>query len=101
MKMLLRAKMPNEPFNSLIKSGKAGEKIQAALADMKPEAIYFTEIDGSRGCIAIVDVDKPSSIPAIAEPLFLLFNAEVSFHIVMTPQDLAQANLDTIGKKFA
>jgi hypothetical protein len=101
MKMLLRAKMPNEPFNSLVKSGAAGKKIQAILADVKAEAVYFTEMDGMRGCIMIVDVASPSQVPALAEPFFITFNAEVSFHIVMSPEDLGKAGLDDIAKKWA
>jgi len=45
-------------------------------------------------------VPDPSRVPAIAEPFFLLFNASVEFHVVMTPDDLAKAGLDAIGKKW-
>lgn len=43
----------------------------------KPEAAYFTEMDGRRTGIIIVDVKDPSQIPALAEPYFLAVNAEV------------------------
>jgi hypothetical protein len=101
MKMLLRAKLPNEPFNSMVKSGTVGQKIQAALAEIKPEAVYFTELEGQRGTIMIVDVASPSDVPRIAEPFFLMFNAEVSFHIVMAPEDFGKAGMDAIGKKWS
>ena len=49
----------------------------------------------------IADGEDPSRIPAFAEPWFLTFNAEVEFHIVMTPDDLGRAELDALGKKWA
>ena len=68
--------------------------------DLKPEAVYFTEQGGQRGGILIVDVASPSDIPSIAEPFFLTFEAEVRFHVCMSPDDLAKAGLDELGKKW-
>jgi hypothetical protein len=63
--------------------------------------VYFTERDGKRGCIMIVEMADPSKIPALAEPWFLAFNADVKFCIAMTPDDLKKSGLDAIGKKWA
>ena len=101
MRMLLRVKFPIEPFNTAVRDGSAGKKIQRILEEQKPEAVYFTEIQGHRGAILIVDLDEPSKVPALAEPWFLLFNADCEFHIVMTPADLAKAGLDALGKKWS
>ena len=49
MRMLIHAKFPHEPFNTLVRSGKAGEVIQKVLAEIKPEAVYFTEYRGAPG----------------------------------------------------
>ena len=49
----------------------------------------------------IVDVPNPSDVPRIAEPWFLAFEADVSFHIVMSPEDLGKAGLEDLGKKWA
>ena len=49
----------------------------------------------------IVDVPDPSKIPALAEPWFLSFSADVTFHIVMNPEDLGRADLDALGKNWA
>ena len=70
MKMLLMVECPNEPFNSLVKAGKVGEVIERILESIKPEAAYFTEQDGRRGGIFLVDVQDSSDIPAFAEPFF-------------------------------
>jgi hypothetical protein len=101
MKMLLTVEMPHEPFNSLVRSGKAGEVLKSILETIKPEAAYFTEQDGKRGAVFVVDVRNPSDVPALAEPFFLKFNANCKFRIVMSPEDLQKAGLDQIGKKWA
>ena len=99
--MLVQAKLPHEPFNTAVRKGTAGKTMERILGECKPEAVYFTEFDGRRGCIMIVDVADPSKVPALAEPWFLSFNADVSFHIVMSPEELGRAGLDAIGKKWA
>ncbi|HVB29794.1 MAG TPA: panthothenate synthetase [Terriglobia bacterium] len=101
MRMLLHVKFPIEPFNAAVRDGSLGQKMHRILDDTKPEAVYFTEMDGHRGAILIVNLDDPSKVPTFAEPWFLQFNAECSFHIVMSPQDLAKAGLDALGKKWA
>ena len=101
MRMLLHARLPHEPFNTAVKNGTVGEKMKRILDDLKPEAVYFTEYQGRRGAIMIVNVEDPSKVPAFSEPWFLVFNADCEFHIVMTPADLAKAGLDTLGKKWA
>ena len=101
MRMLLHVKFPNEPFNSYVKEGTAGAKIQKILAELKPEATYFTETDGRRGGIMIVDLPDASKIPAIAEPWFLAFNATYELRIAMTPEDLGKSGIDGIGRKWS
>jgi hypothetical protein len=100
MRMIVDLQMPIEPFNSLVRKGTAGDVIQKILGDIKPEAIYFTSREGKRGGIMIVDLPDASKIPAIAEPFFLHFQAQVSFYPCMTPEDLGKAGLDELGKKW-
>ena len=100
MRMLLDVRMPVEPFNARVKDGTAGQIIQSILAELKPEAAYFTARDGMRGGIIVINVTDASKIPSIAEPFFLHFNASVSFHPCMTPEDLGKAGLAEIGKKY-
>ena len=100
MKMLLNVRIPHEPFNTLVKEGRVGEIIRRILDDLKPESIYFTEQSGTRGAVAIIDVDEPSQIPFFAEPFFLNFNADCEFRIAMSPEDLGRASLVELGKKW-
>jgi len=100
MKMLLTVEFPHEPFNSLVRSAKVGEIIERILDSIKPEAVYFTENDGMRGGILVIDVQNSSDIPAFAEPFFLNFNANCKFRLTMSPQDLKKAGLEELGKKW-
>jgi hypothetical protein len=99
--MIFDVEMPNEPFNSMSKAGTVGQKIQQILEDIQPEAVYFSERDGKRGALVVLDVPDASRIPALSEPFFLAFNATVKIRICMTPEDLGKAGLDELGKKYA
>lgn len=101
MRMLMHVHLPIEPFNTAVRDGTAGKKIQKILEAIKPEAVYFSEQNGQRGGTLVVNVKDPSDVPKLAEPWFLIFNAEVQFRVAMTPEDLARANLGALGKKWA
>jgi hypothetical protein len=101
MRMLMHVQFPPEPFNAAVRDGSVGPKMQRILEAIQPEAAYFSEHNGRRGGTFVVNVNSPSDVPALAEPFFLTFNAEVEFRIAMTPEDLSRANLDALGKKWA
>ena len=100
MRMLLTVELPHEPFNEAVRKGTAGETIGRILEEIKPEVVYFTEQDGHRGAILVVNVDSPSQVPALAEPFFLNYNADCKFRIAMAPEDLQQAGLERLGEKW-
>jgi hypothetical protein len=90
MRMLLRAIMPNEPANTMIRNGTFQSTVQKILADMKPEASYFVASDNGERCAVIIfDMKESSELPKVAEPFFLAFDARVTVRPTMTPQDLA------------
>jgi len=100
MKMLLMVEFPNEPFNALVRSGKIGEVMGRILESIKPETAYFTEQEGMRGGIFLINVQDSSEIPSFAEPFFLNFEATCKFRLAMNPQDLQRAGLDGLGKTW-
>ena len=83
--------IPVEAGNAAAKAGKLGTTIQSILADLKPEAAYFTDDNGQRTAFVFLQMEDASQIPAIAEPWFLAFNASIEIHPVMVPDDLAKA----------
>jgi len=100
MKMLVNITYPVEPFNSMVRNGKAGDIIGRIVEEIKPESIYFTEQDGNRGAVMVVEVPDASAIPSISEPWFLNFEAFCEFRIAMSPEDLKKANLSKLGQKW-
>jgi len=51
--------------------------------------------------LLVVDLPDASKIPALAEPWFLTFQADVEFRVAMTLEDLKKAGLDELGKKWS
>jgi hypothetical protein len=100
MRMLLTVALPHEPCNTLIKANKFAPLIKKILDEIKPEAAYFTEMDGRRGALLVVEVSNPSRVPVLAEPFFLNFNAECQFRICMSPEDLGKSDLDGLVKRW-
>ena len=63
MRMLLIIRLPNETFNAAVRDGTAGSKTNAILDEVRPEAVYFTETNGERTIVMIVELEKASKIP--------------------------------------
>ena len=103
MRFLLKVNIPVEAGNAAARAGKLGATIQSILADLKPEAVYFTDDNGQRTGFIFLEMQDAAQIPAIAEPWFLAFNAGVEIHPVMTPDDLAKAGgaIESAVKKYA
>ena len=101
MRMMMQVTIPHEKFNSAVKDGSAGAKMKRILDEQKPEAAYFAAVDGLRCAILIIDLPEASKIPSFAEPWFLTFDADVEFHPAMTPQDLARAGLEDLGREWS
>ena len=100
MRMLLHVRLPHREFNAAVRDGTVEKTIGRILEETKPQAVYFTEWKGQRSAFMIVDLADPSQVPALAEPWFLAFSADVEFHIVMTPDDLKRSGLGPLGKKW-
>jgi len=102
MRFMLKVTMPVETGNALARKGTLGSTLNTILQDLKPEAVYFTEIGGQRTAFIVLDMTDTSQIPAIAEPFFIALQASVEFHAVMLPSDLEKAgpSIEAAAKKY-
>jgi hypothetical protein len=100
MRILMNIHLPHEPFNTLVRDGSAGALIAQIVEESKPETVYFTEQNGKRGAVMVVEIAEPSDLPSFAEPWFLKFNADCEFRLAMKPEDLQRAGLDKLGAKW-
>jgi len=92
--MLLRVEMPTEAANAAFKNGSFNQAMQDVMGKVRPEAAYFTTVNGCRGGYIIFDLDDVTKIPSIAEPLFMAMGAKLEFSPCFTPQELEQAAPD-------
>ncbi len=97
MRILMNIKMPNEPFNTLVRHGTVTGIMRSLVDNAKPEAVYFTEENGTRSVIMVVNMKDTSEVPAYAEPWFLNFDASCEMRVAMTPADLEKAGIDKIA----
>ncbi len=102
MRFIVKARMDVEAANALARAGKLGSTIQSILEDLKPEAAYFVADEGQRTAILIINMEDTSQIPAIAEPWFLAFNADIEATPAMVAEDLEKAGpaIEQAVKKF-
>ena len=101
MKTLLIVTMPHAKFNAAVKDGSAGPKLKKILDAQKPEAAYFTELNGKRTGVLVVNLTDAAQIPGLAEPWFLTFEADVQVRPAMTPVDLERGGLDQLAKQWS
>ena len=102
MRFMLSFRVPTEKANAAIKEGTFSQTLQSIMDELKPEAAYFTDIEGARGGYLIVNMDDASQLPAMAEPLFFGMGATIQVHLVMTPEDLQKATpaLEQAAQKY-
>jgi len=99
---MLHAELDLAKGNAAFVDGTLPAKVQAILEAIKPEAVYFCITNGNRSFYAIIHLDGASQLPAIAEPLWLAFDAKIEVTPVMTPEELgkASASFEEIVQKF-
>lgn len=90
MRVMLRVEFPVAEGNAAIRSGKLPQIIQGFMAKWKPEAAYFTAMEGARTAFFVFDLADTSQIPSVAEGFFMGLNAKLQLYPVMNAEDLGK-----------
>ena len=70
--------------------------MQEQLGRLQPEAAYFGPEGGMRTAFLVFDLEDPSDLPSITEPLFSAVKAKIEMFPVMNREDL-QKGLEKIS----
>jgi len=88
MRMMLKFTLPVDRGNQAFKDGSLAKTMESIMSKLKPEAAYFTPLEGKRSGMIFFDVAEPSQIVEVVEPFFLNLNAAVELVPVMNAEDL-------------
>ena len=91
MRFLVKATIPTEAGNELVRDPQFSKRLEGLLSDIRPEAAYFAVEGGQRTIYLIANFKENSQLPSIAEPLWLSLKARVEFIPVMDQADMTKA----------
>jgi hypothetical protein len=98
MRMMLKFTLPVEKGNAAVKDGSVGRTMESIMQRLKPEAAYFTTLDGMRGGMIFFDMADASQIVETVEPFFLELNAKTELAPVMNGEDLRKGLAKLSGR---
>ena len=88
MRMLMKVKLDTEAGSRAIADASLPQLMQQTLQTLRPEAAYFGPENGIRTAFIVFDLQDPSRLPSITEPLFRTLKATVEMFPVMNQEDL-------------
>ena len=94
--MMMKVQMDTEAGSRAIADGSLPQLMQETLGKLQPEAAYFGPEHGVRTAFIVFDLQDPSQLPAITEPMFNKMKANIEMFPVMDQQDL-QKGLGQLG----
>jgi hypothetical protein len=88
MRLMMTFTIPVEKGNETAENGSMARAIQAAIDALKPEAAYFTLVDGLRAGMLFFEGSDPAAMMRVHEHLFKSLNAAVSTKPALTIDEL-------------
>jgi hypothetical protein len=96
MRVMMKVSIDTEAGSRAIQDGSIGQIMQEALTPLNPEAAYFGPEHGVRTAFIVFDMQDPSELPRMTEPLFGRLGAHIEIFPVMNREDL-QKGLQQLG----
>jgi len=102
MRILLKTQPNTLSTNPKIKDEPVGENLNSISSDIQSEAVYSYFENGRRTAPIIFDIQDQSELPAIVEPWFLAFGADVMVTPVLDLEDFGRVApaLGEIGQRY-
>jgi hypothetical protein len=97
MRTMMKVQIDTEAGSRAIEDGSLPQLMQQTLGALRPEAAYFGPEDGIRTAFIVFDLQDPSQLPSLSEPLFSRLKARVQMFPVMDQEDL-QKGLQQLGR---
>jgi hypothetical protein len=94
---MLKVTMDHEVASRAVRDGTMPKLMQQTFEDLKPEAAYFTSMNGHRTAMFVFDLRDSSQMPVIAERFFEM-KCDVELTPVMNREDL-MTGLTALGKQ--
>ena len=88
MRMLMKFSIPVAAGNKGVKDGTLPSAIVQLVEQVKPEACYFTAVDGMRTGFVIFDLKDPAMIPSVCEPFFMTMDAAIELYPAMNLDEM-------------
>ncbi len=95
--MMMKLQLDTEAASRAIADGSLPQLMQDTLERLRPEAAYFGPEDGVRTAFIVFDLEDPSQIPSISEPLFSKVKARIQMFPVMDREDLQKGLQQVAG----
>jgi hypothetical protein len=96
MRMMMKVQLDTEAGSRAIADGSMPQLMQETLGRLQPEAAYFGPENGIRTAFIVFDLQDPSELPTLTEPLFSTLKANIQMFPVMDREDL-QKGLGQLG----
>ncbi|MFL5849437.1 MAG: hypothetical protein ACJ76M_10495 [Solirubrobacteraceae bacterium] len=96
MRMMMKVQMDTEAGSRAIADGSMPQLLQETLGRLQPEAAYFGPENGIRTAFIVFDLQDPSELPSLSEPLFSALKANIQMFPVMDREDL-QKGMGQLG----
>jgi hypothetical protein len=96
MRMMMTVQIPTEAGNKSIVEGSLPKVIGEFIEKHKPEAAYFSLVEGLRTAIFVLEVKSSSEMPVLGEPFFMALHAKIELRPVMNGEEL-RTGLSKLG----
>ncbi|MGH3663045.1 MAG: hypothetical protein ACRDT8_17105 [Micromonosporaceae bacterium] len=97
MRVLVTMRLDTEVSSRAIETGTLPKIVESFMEQVHPESAYFGAVRGKRTCYIVFDLEDPSRMPPLLEPLFRELGAEIDVVPVMNKDDL-QKGLSEVGR---